>query len=590
MKSSSLVIEFAPARRARLEATLRVLLVLLFVSLAGIFAWLVMGPLGERFQENINLRYALFVFISACGALLYKAAFRERGWAEAVLAAPLFYGFVYKLAVFIPYVSTYPFSMGWSEASRYYYASLFFAQKIYGEAAPLSVLHPSRYLMQSLPFLVDGAPLWLHRLWQVLLWVVFAFLVGVVLARRLSLADRSRQVLLTLWAFLFLFQGPVYYHLLVMPLLILLTFDARRPWRTLFFVLVASAWGGISRVNWIPFPGMLAAVLYLLEVPQEQKPFWRYLVLPVVWFAAGSAVGLASQQVYQLISGNPAIYFGTSFTSELLWYRLKPSVTYPMGVLKSAVLASLPAALILLVCFFKTWRAYRPWRILGLAAALFVLLAGGIVVSVKIGGGSNLHNLDGFLVMLLVVVAYWGLGAFVPDSTVQPLRPGFKFLFAAAALVMPLYFLLPEAGPLPVRDLQGAQAALQTLTEQVEQAASAGGEVLFISERHLLSQGIFENVAHVHEYEKVFLMEMAMANHGPYLEAFKEDLRSHRFALIVSETLYLQYQGRSKQFGEENDAWVRGVSEPMLCYYEPLLTLEGYHITLYTPELKSSCP
>jgi hypothetical protein len=45
-------------------------------------------------------------------------------------------------------------------------------------------------------------------------------------------------------------------------------------------------------------------------------------------------------------------------------------------------------------------------RQLGLAAILSVLFLGGIIVSTKIGGGSNLHNLDAYLVVLWVIGGY----------------------------------------------------------------------------------------------------------------------------------------------------------------------------------------
>jgi hypothetical protein len=589
MEAESLVTEAAPPRSKWQARALVALSGLLFLLPGALFPWAVMGPLAQRFEEA-NLRFLAFGLLAAAGAGIYRAVFRRRSWGEALLAAPLAYALIHKLAVFIPAVSTYPFSMGWSEASRYYYASLFFAQKVYGEAAPLSVLHPSRYLMQSLPFLVDGTPLWVHRFWQAALWIAFNLLVGWALSRRLGWTGRIPQILFSAWAFLFFFQGPIYYHLLVMPLVVLLTFDARRPWRTAAFVLLASAWGGISRVNWIPFPGALAAMLYLLEVPQEKKVFWRYLALPAAWFVSGSLTGLLTQKLYETFSGNPAAYFGTSFSSDLLWYRLLPSETYPMGVLKATLLASLPAVLLLLYLLVRTWRGYRPWRLLGLAGVLAVFLGGGILVSVKIGGGSNLHNMDAYLLLLAVVMGYWLSGAFRPDQPHPKIQPILAWGLAAFVVLLPLYFILPEGGPAPRRDLPAAQAALETLRQQVNQAAAQGGEILFISERHLLALGVFDQVGHVPEYEKVFLMEMAMASHQPYLQAFRGDLQSRRFTLIVSEPLRINYQGRDRQFGEENDAWVRGVSEPVLCYYIPTLALEEYGIQLYAPAAEDLCP
>ncbi|NLB71857.1 MAG: hypothetical protein GX797_07640, partial [Chloroflexi bacterium] len=80
-------------------------------------------------------------------------------------------GVLYRVGAFVNEVSSSPFSLGWSEGSRIYNASLFFSEKLYGKKFPLPVLHPSRYLMQSLPFLFNIDSIFIHRLWQVLLWV-----------------------------------------------------------------------------------------------------------------------------------------------------------------------------------------------------------------------------------------------------------------------------------------------------------------------------------------------------------------------------------------------------------------------------------
>jgi peroxiredoxin len=110
-----------------------------------------------------------------------------------------------------------------------------------------------------------------------------------------------------------------------------------------------------------------------------------------------------------------------------------------------------------------------------------------------------------------------------------------------------------------------------------------GGEVLFISQRHLLTFDEVQDVPLVPDYELVFLMEMAMSDNATYMDAFHSDISSQRFTMIVSEPLVIQYQGRNHAFGEENDAWVEGVSEPVLCYYEPSMELPAAGVVLYTP-------
>jgi hypothetical protein len=565
-----------------------------------LFPLLVMELVNQRLA-NIPLRLAVFIILSLGGAWIYRRGWPQYGWGTALLLTILGYGVAYKLSSFIPDVSNYPFSLGWSEASRYYYASLLFSNRVYGIAEPPSVLHPSRYLLQSLPFIIPNSSLFFHRLWQVILWVVTASLTSWLLIRRLTPKGQKRPQVITLcllfWTFLFLFQGPIYYHLLIMVILLLWGFDSTRFWRNLILVLFASLWAGISRINWLPVPGLLAASLYLLEVPVRGKQLWRYLFPPAIWVLVGTGIAYASQLAYQLWSGNPPTWFGSSFSSDLLWYRLLPNRTFPMGILLSAVFVSIPLIGLMVLRLINRWREYHLIRLLGLAAFLSMLFIGGVVVSVKIGGGSNLHNLDAYLTLLLVIGCYLYFDCFVPDysetlgedlqvgtpPSSNKLSQSAEVILVSLALVFPLYFTLSTGGALQHRDYPAAQAALQAINSATQQAVKQGGEVLFINQRHLLTFDYIQGVPLVPEDELVFLMEMAMSDNSSYLEAFHNDLSHQRFAMIVSEPLTTQYQGRNHSFGEENDAWVERVSVPVLCYYEPTQKVEAAGVVLYTP-------
>lgn len=568
---------------------------------ALIFPWLVLGPAGSLLESAL-LRLTVFIVLTGGGVWLFHLAWPEKKLAEAALLTTLWYASAHKLAAYLPEVSAYPFSLSWSEASRYYYASLFFSERIYGMAVPPSVLHPSRYLMQSIPFLIPQSPLWLHRLWQVILWIACTAGAAALLAWRLKraspaspLSRPASALAFVAWAALFLFQGPVYYHLLVMVILILWGYH-HNFWRTLAVVLLASAWAGISRVNWLPVPSLLAASLYLLQVPLPQKSLWRYLLPPALWTVLGSAVALGAQQAYQAWSGNPPEWFGSAFESALLWYRLMPNPTYPLGILPSIGLVSLPPLSLLALRLYAHRPLLRPadWlRLAGLAAALFVLFGGGVIVSLKIGGGSNLHNLDAFLTLLLVVSSWIYFGAFRWQTPSPQDKTSPHFLLAAAVAV-PVLFVVFSVGPPPPRDLPAAQTALQTLRSTLAQTLEDGGDnldgqVLFITQRHLLTFGEIEFIPLVPDYELVFLMEMAMAGNQAYLQNFHADLQNQRYAMIVSEPLATTLQGRNHAFGEENDAWVQQVSLPILCYYEPTFSLDAYNIQIFTPR-KNPCP
>jgi hypothetical protein len=565
----------------------------IFFSLTiAIFSFLLVGRFGDKFY-NMSIRLYLFWLSVLFSYFFIRAAgLPVSGWSALGASAILLAG-IYRAAALLPDISTSPFSLDWSEASRYFYASLFFSKRLYGIAIPPSVLHPTRYLLQSVPFLIPNSPLWLHRTWQVLLWAAITFTASYLLARRLLNWREWRFWALVAWAFCYLLIGPVYYHLLVAGLLVLWGYDRRHPWRTTLVILLASIWAGVSRINWFPVPGMLAATLYFLEEPLAGHTIWRYLLKPLAWTIAGTALAFGTQAAYIALSGNPPSEFASSFTSDLLWYRLLPNPTYPAGILLSMVYVSLPLWLVLAIQLRGRLRAINPWRLLGIGSILGILLIGGIVVSTKIGGGSNLHNLDAYMTILMVVTAYFLFGQAQPEvERTDEARAGLQphpvhWLVMASLLVMPIYYTLTYGSPVDMPTPEQTQKALNILDQVVGQAVDNGGQVLFIGERQLIMFHYLKAaVPMVPDYERVFLMEMAMAGNSTYLDRFHQQLKEHQFAMIIVEPLNIVYKGSASSFGEENDAWVNQVSKPVLCYYEVDKSLRDVHIQVLVPRDK----
>lgn len=541
-----------------------------------LYTWLLLGPYGNLIDGPRRRGVVFLMIIIIITGLL--AHFNKIHWFPASLMALVGYAAFYKVFTFISDVSTFPFSLGWSEASRYYYASLFLSEHLYNLPVPPSILHPSRYLMQAVPFLITGLPLWFHRLWQVFLWIGFTMGTGFVLARRLK-----QGWVLALWAFLFLLQGPVYYHLLVMVILILWGIKPRRFRLSLAVILLASVWAGISRVNWFPVPGVLAAALYLLEVPVEKKSIWRYSIPPALWILLGTGTAFLTQRLYILWSGNPADQFGSGFTSDLLWYRLYPSPTYPGGILRNLVWVMLPLLLIIIVRMWFCRRQLHWLRHLGLWAGLVALFIIGLIVSVKIGGGSNLHNMDAFLVMLMIVGSYLYFEKFGKETEIIPGNPKPLKALVYFAVCVPIFFAITSGGRPPVYDFATAQKNLALLKENLQPITQENGKILFIDQRHLLTFGDLKDIPLVPDYEVVFMMEMVMSGNRPYLDKFVSDVKNQRFAAIVSGEQPTTRQGSAYAFGEENDAWVKEVAEPLLCYYQKSTELEGINLVIYLP-------
>ena len=576
-------------------------LFLLLFSIAT-YSWLVLGPLGYLF-ENYFVRLCMFWLVVLAGTGFIRAfllssskmmaKYEDVSWFWVLVSSWILTGFGYQLAVMVPQISTYPFSLGWSETSRYYYASLYDAKEIYGIDVTPSVLHPGRYLMQAIPYFVSGLPLWFHRFWQVLIWVLTALITVYLLSRRLSLTSKNIKVALLLfvaWAYLFLFQGPVYYHLLVCVIFVLWGFDSEKFWRSLIVVILASIWAGISRINWYPVPGLLAAIIYFLEkgILNTERGrgtgFWNdiipYLQKPVIWVIVGTLVAFGSQVFYVFWSGAELGEFTSSFTSELLWYRLFPNPTFPMGILPAVILISAP---VLVLIIKGLWRLH-PLRLLGVGSILFILLIGGVIVSTKIGGGSNLHNMDAYLVILLVISGYVYF-----DKVGWETYRRHKTMKVSQALVflivlIPVVYALSFGGPLTLPEKQVVEQTLERLEEITSAAVSQGGDVLFITERQLLTFGILKGIPLVEKFETVFLMEMAMSGNENYLNEFHENLSVQKYTLIITDQQRINYKGREYAFGEENDVWVAQVTVPLLKYYQREVLFKDFGIEVLVPK------
>ncbi|MFN3309401.1 MAG: hypothetical protein ACK44E_09355, partial [Anaerolineales bacterium] len=226
----------------------------------------------------------------------------------------------------------------------------------------------------------------------------------------------------------------------------------------------------------------------------------------------------------------------------------------------------------------------------------------GVIVSAKIGGGSNLHNFDGYLVILWILVFYFLSGRVNSEKLDQEqstlpllgiLSSGNDSLNGWQNRALNTLLIWLVIAPLPFAIFQGrpfktylpdrVEEALDALYSVVEKAAANNQEVLLITERHLLTFGYLPNVPLVTDYEKVWLMEMAMANQRDYLKRFYTDLAMRRFAVIVTTQTYISPQGDLGRFGDENRAWRKRVNRPILCYYKPYLRFREFNFEILLP-------
>ena len=206
-------------------------------------------------------------------------------------------------------------------------------------------------------------------------------------------------------------------------------------------------------------------------------------------------------------------------------------------------------------------------RVAGLVSMMLVLLVGGFIVSAKIGGGSNLHNLDGYLTLSLAVGLYLLTDRFTPDLARDTSPQTFSPLTVSLAILAVTFFTVSPTFPsLPARDRH--EDSLAKLQGLVDETVAGGGQVLFISQRQLLTFGYIRGVPLVPEYDNIALMEFAMSNYRPLIDQFHADIAAHKYALIIAPPPPGQLKDQDDAFAEENNAWAKRVSIPMLREYK----------------------
>jgi len=562
---------------ARLPAWIKIPITLLLLAAPALVA---VSPRWGDMLSSPWLRAEMYLTVSA---ILWLMFFSPReGWhsiAGLILCASLA-AYSMAVAAWLATVSANPFSLSWSEGNRFYDYSISFAKNLYNYPGHLSVPYdsPGRYALWGSLFLIPGLPIWAHRLWNALLWLGTPLLLSALLFRPVK--NRTLRFSATLWGALFIMQGPVYPHLLVPMILLAIVIHRKNFWVRLIAGAVISFYAGSSRFTWAVLPGIWLVIADLVEYYPLRAGSWWKRLLPT------AALGLAG-----ILPGMDLSWFkiasGTSLVSEqpLLWNRLLPNPTNPLGILPGSLLAMLPLMGLILWAMLRAWRVNKL-AVLAMAAALAGTMVIGYTASVKIGGGSNLHNLDMALLTLLFIASL-GLQQVSTRETAEN-EPAAAPSGWAAVLVM-LALLLP--GWASYRNARPAQnfkpadiaEAMTEVKQAVAQANTPDGQILFLDQRQLLTFGNIQGIELIPEYEKKYMMDNAMGNNAAYFSGFYNDLRDHRFALIISDVQKPIMQDASEGFSEENNAYVRWVSIPLLEYYRPIYTNNRINLMLLVP-------
>ena len=482
------------------------------------------------------------------------------------------------------WVVNYPFGLYWSEGNRLYDYSLVFGQHLYNH--PSTIINPysspGRYGLWGVLFLVDGLSIWVHRLWNLILLIVPSLLFSVLITRKIQPIGLRYKIFLWI-ALFFIVLTPLHPPFMLASIIVAWFAFDESPVKRGVSLLVAGYYVAISRFTWAFAPAAMGALIdLLLYYPRRSGNWFRRLFPTIILAVLGMAPGVLMN--FRFFRSTVQ---GESLTGQqpLLWYRLLPNDTLGPGVLLLVLLYTGPLLILLGWWMLSKYWKLDVWQALAVWGALAGFFGVGLVISTKIGGGGDLHNLDMYLVTLMLVVA---LGAtYLSKSGEKREWSAWAVSLVVLLALLPVYPYTPlKAGAgegMALADEATVQEVLSTIQAEVE-IASQTGEVLFMDQRQLLTFGYVPAIPFVPEYEKKYMMDQAMANNAEYFQPYYRDLSNKRFSLIVTEILRRKLKSETgSRFGEENDAFVTWVSNPTLCFYEPVYTSKETGIMLLVP-------
>ena len=561
----------------------------ILVLLPGLIKWVL--PLPQNFTFGYWEETLLIYGFALLATDLFLKPEDNDGQALLITAALVMAsGAGHAILLKLCQVTSYPFTLFWSEGNRFFDYSTLLGSYRYQTTDGGPVFAFISWGMQApwaLPFIFPNLSIGAFRLWYQLVWIIPSLLLGWVAvwkkphSKNLGLA----ALVFAGWTFLFLDQGPIYPPLILAALVTLLAVRVKLPVGALLILLI-SFYVRRTRWTWAYSPGLWAAMLSLLaiEAPGFSKEKVKQLVKPVVLGISGYLGGQILPPIIRNLSTSsvkllPDVVSSTT-RQPLLWNRLYPNPTYPPGILYGIMWASLPLVILLIVLAAKrAWKInWLQWLAMLIISAAFLVV--GLIASVKIGGGSNLHNLDNYLVTLVIIaaIALLALRDTHYPFTKQPLL----VILTCIALVAPVTYALRGGTRLSLPAQETTNEVMNTISSTVNEYKDKG-EILFMDQRQLLTFGMVKDVSLVDDYEKKYLMDQAMADNEDYFKGFYKDLIDSHFVLIVNEPSNYVIRGSESSFGEENDAYVKWVTIPVLCTYEPLYTSREIGVELLVP-------
>lgn len=520
-------------------------------------------------------------------------------------------------AYFLRDVVDYPFSLTWSEGNRLWDYSMLFGRYRYklSTSSNLAVhLDIGRQFVGGLPFLYPRLTILQERLWLACINLFSYFILGLILFKNPFSHDKLSWFLAAGFGLIFLMQGPIHTPLIIAAILVALAWE-KPLWLSSILIFIAGYIAQVSRFTWMFAPAMWGILLEFSGTKSGQgklsKKIWfRSTIIGIAGLFGGVIVPFFIKLLKKIQITEPYsssnIQGGLYYQQPLLWYRLLPNATYHPGILLGLLIAILPLVILLIILITeKIWIPHILQRVY-VFLSLLAFLVVGLIVSTKIGGGGDLHNLDMLLLGLLFCAAIaWRYGGEIWLKNNLVKNKKINYLVALLAIIPTIPYLiglypvsfaknigwvatLADKNPnslitLPTKET--TQNALKQLQTEINKAEK-NGEILFMDQRQLLTFGYIKNVELIPEYEKKVMIDQAMARNARYFLPFYQDLAKQRFSLIISFPQSVSIREREYDFSEENNVWRKWVATPLLCYYTPLITFPEVKVQLLIPVKK----
>jgi hypothetical protein len=493
-------------------------------------------------------------------------------------------------------ISNNPLPMFWSEPGRIFNAFQIYAPLITGETFTLPWLDPARAILDGVVLPIPGLQLWMWRFWIVFTEFTATIFVAFLILRQ---AKRNLQTQcgtgmgkikfwsITLVSTLFLFQGPIYGHLLVCVIPVLAFYQSKKPVKNIVWLIVAAIWAGLTRVNWFLMPAIIMAILYLLQKPKGNKTLISYIKWPIIYGIINMLISLSVYMISLSMSDKPSI-LSPIMNYAFIKSKLYPNQGFSLGLVLGVTLISLPLLIVIVSTLWGRLKWYNGWRVFFILTILGILGAGSTLVSLRAGGGYDLHNYDTFLLVFLICGIYIGLGAIskkpsVPKETQRHLLMDNRVL--VALMIFPLIFSVMPLNFSQEKSYENITQTIEEIDIYLQEAKETSDlPILFIDYRHLILFDYISVDSIYVPYEKIELMEMAMANNDKYFESFHSDLENQKFSLIVTGKLYpFEQRVSDSPYWYENNVWVQYVATPILEHYERYFIDDQSGIGIYSP-------